>query len=61
MKEFSCGDIVPGCTARFRGATEDQILSEVAVHARKDHGMDALPPELAARVRSLIRPAATAG
>ena len=57
MKEFSCGDVVPGCTARFRGS-EDEILQAVALHARADHGLNVVPPELVERVRAHMRPAA---
>jgi predicted small metal-binding protein len=58
MKEFSCGDVVPGCTARFRGNTDDEILSAVAQHARDEHGIESVSPDLADKVRSLIRDAA---
>ena len=56
MKQFSCGDVVPGCSAVFQGATEEQILEAVARHARCDHGLTEIPGELVAQVRSLIRP-----
>ena len=53
MKEFCCGDVVPGCTARFHGSEED-ILAAVAVHAREDHGVEDISPELVAQVRAHI-------
>ena len=46
MKEFRCGALVPGCWATFRGETEDEILRQVVVHAREEHGMDQVPPEV---------------
>ena len=58
MKEFSCGDVVPGCKARFRGHTDDEILLAVAQHARDEHGIESVSPALADQVRSLIRDAA---
>ncbi len=58
MKEFRCGDIVPGCTATFRFATEEEIFAAVARHARVDHGMAEVPPTLVEEVRQRIRPAA---
>jgi len=54
MKEFSCGAVVPGCTAKFEAATEDEILSQVAEHARVDHGMTTIPSDVLAQVRSNI-------
>lgn len=54
MKQFSCGAVVPGCTATFTGETEDEILGQVAVHAREDHGMDEVPDEVVEQVRAKI-------
>lgn len=51
MKRFRCGDVVPGCTAQFHG-TEEDILGQVAEHARSVHGMTEIPDELVAQVRS---------
>jgi predicted small metal-binding protein len=54
MKEFSCGSVVPACTARFTGATETDILTQVAAHAEADHGMTEVPAEVVAQVRANI-------
>lgn len=54
MKRFACGDVVPGCEASWVCSTEDDILARVAVHAREDHGMTDISPELVAAVRSKI-------
>jgi len=55
MKSFSCGAVVPGCTARFTGESEEEILGKVAEHARQDHGMTDIPAELVEQVRSKIQ------
>jgi predicted small metal-binding protein len=55
MKSFSCGAVVPGCTATFRGDTEGEILAQVAHHARHDHGLTDISSELVAAVRSHIK------
>jgi predicted small metal-binding protein len=57
MKTFRCGDVVPDCASTFSG-TEDEILGAVAVHARDDHGLTDISPELVASVRGAMRPAA---
>lgn len=57
MKEFACGDVVPGCSARFFGPTDDDILGQVGAHAAADHGMTEIPDDVIASVRSLIRSA----
>jgi predicted small metal-binding protein len=54
MKQFSCGSVVPGCTASFTAETEEEILGQVADHARADHGMDNVPPAVADQVRACI-------
>ena len=54
MKTFSCGDVVPGCSAHFSAADEDGILSQVAGHAAADHGIRDITPELVQAVRSHI-------
>lgn len=55
MKEFTCGAVVPGCDTRIEGQTEEEILEQVAVHAREAHGMDHVPPEVVEEVRSRIQ------
>lgn len=54
MKQFSCGAVVPGCTASFSAESEEAILSQVAEHASRDHGMDDVPPEVVEQVRANI-------
>jgi predicted small metal-binding protein len=41
-----CGDAVPGCTARFEDDSREAILEQVAVHAREDHGVQEITPEM---------------
>jgi predicted small metal-binding protein len=54
MKEFRCGALVPGCSALFEGESEDEILQQVATHARDEHGMDEVPPEVVDKVVASI-------
>jgi predicted small metal-binding protein len=60
MKEFSCGDVVPGCVAKFRAGTEEEILQQVAAHAHADHGMSEVPSEVVSAVRRHIHDASVA-
>ena len=46
MKEFRCGELVPGCGAAFHGESENEILDQIAAHARDDHGMYEVPLEI---------------
>ena len=54
MKQFACGDVVPGCDARWVCATEDELFANVAQHAASEHGITEIPDELVAQVRSNI-------
>ena len=54
MKQFSCGAVVPGCTATFEAEDENGILTQVAEHAKNDHGMDDVPPEVVGAVKANI-------
>ncbi|WP_375478873.1 DUF1059 domain-containing protein [uncultured Jatrophihabitans sp.] len=54
MKTFACGDVVPGCNARFVCSSEEELLAQVAAHARADHGMATVPQSLVDEVRSAI-------
>ena len=54
MKEFKCGELVPGCEAVIRGDSDQEILEQVAVHAREEHGMDEVPPEVQDSVLAAI-------
>lgn len=56
MKRFRCGDVVPGCTATFSG-TQEEILQQVAQHARDDHGITDVTPELVGAVTRAMQPA----
>jgi len=57
MKQFSCGDVVPGCQRTFTAADEGGILSLVGDHARRDHGLSVISDGLADQVRGAIRAA----
>jgi predicted small metal-binding protein len=54
MKEFSCGDVVPGCKAHFRARSDEDLLNQVAAHARDGHGIHEVSTELAAKVKQHI-------
>jgi predicted small metal-binding protein len=54
MKQFSCGDVVPGCSRTFTAASEQDILTAVATHAHDDHGLVEIPASLVEQVRGRI-------
>ena len=54
MKSFACGDVVPGCDARFVCSSEDEVLVMVAAHAAEVHGMTEVPSSVVTSVRASI-------
>ncbi|MHA7248330.1 DUF1059 domain-containing protein [Arthrobacter tecti] len=54
MKSFACGDVVPSCEAHWVCSTEDEILVNVAAHAREVHGLVEISDDLALSVRRSI-------
>jgi len=61
MKRFSCGDVVPGCTKKFSGTTNEEILAAVAQHARADHGLANVPDDVVQAVLKNIHDDSAAG
>ena len=54
-KQIRCGDVVPGCAFTTEGASEDDVLANVADHARVAHGVKEVTPELLAKVKAAVR------
>jgi predicted small metal-binding protein len=53
-KEIACGKVVPGCSFTAQAETEEELLKKVAEHARKEHGVTEVSPELLSKVRSAV-------
>ena len=54
MKQFRCGDVVPGCQWVTRSDDEQELFDEIHAHAREAHGMDQVPPEVADAIQRVI-------
>ena len=54
-KILSCGDVMPGCKAVIEGKDVAEIMTKAAEHAKKDHGITTIPPEVAAKVQAAIK------
>jgi predicted small metal-binding protein len=52
--KLACGDVMPGCSARFEDETHDGLLGQVAGHAAADHGITEITPEVQSAVESKI-------
>lgn len=54
-KVLHCKDVGMDCDFVARAETEQEILQQAAAHAQTTHGMHDIPPEVVAKVRSVIR------
>jgi predicted small metal-binding protein len=54
-KVIRCRDVGVDCDFVARGETDIEVLRKCAEHARSEHGMEKIPPELAAKVKEAIR------
>ncbi|MEW6209231.1 MAG: DUF1059 domain-containing protein [Acidobacteriota bacterium] len=59
-KTLCCRDVGPDCDFVARGETEEEIMSQVAQHAREAHGLEEVPAELVDKARAAIREAQSA-
>lgn len=53
--KLACGDVMPGCSARFEHTDKAAMMGEVVAHARQVHGIHEITPEVAAAVDSKIQ------
>jgi predicted small metal-binding protein len=54
-RTMSCKDVGPECDFVARGATDEEVMGQVAEHARTAHGMEEVPPELAEKAMAAIK------
>ena len=51
---LACGDVMPGCTSRFTSTSREVLMAEVGAHARADHGIVDLDPQVVRTIDSKI-------
>lgn len=54
-KQLKCGDLMPGCNFVVEGKDAAEVMTKAAEHAKKDHGMSTIPPEVASKAQAAIR------
>ncbi len=52
---MNCRDLRFDCDAVVRADSEEEALAQVAAHAKRVHGMEEVPPEVADKARSVMR------
>ena len=54
MKQFACGNVVPGCDEVVTGETVEEVLAAGAQHAASAHGMTEVPAEVVEAIKAGI-------
>ena len=54
-KIMRCADLMPGCNAVVEGKDVAEVMAKAAEHAKKDHGVTTIPPEMIAKVQAAIK------
>jgi predicted small metal-binding protein len=56
-KKLGCLDASPtgGCAFEVRAETEDEVMRIMADHAKHAHNMASVPPDMAAKAKSVIK------
>lgn len=53
-KQLHCGDLMPGCDVVITGKNEDEVMMKAAEHAKSDHHIATVPPQLAGKIKQAI-------
>ena len=54
-RRMSCRDVGPDCDFVARGESDEEVMGQVAEHARDAHGMNEVPQELAQKANAAIK------
>jgi predicted small metal-binding protein len=54
-KSIKCLDVGVPCDSEARADTVEELMEKVADHARNEHGMTEIPPEILQKVKQAIR------
>ena len=55
MKTLACRDVGVACDWVGKGDTVDEVLAKAKEHAKKDHGMSEIPPEMIEKAKAAIK------
>lgn len=54
-KTLKCDDVMPGCPTVIEGRDESEVMARAVEHARRDHGVQEIPPEVGRKAQDAIR------
>lgn len=54
-KSLRCNDVIPGCSYVVHADTEEEVMRQTAEHARLEHNIRRITPEITAMMRAAVR------
>lgn len=54
-KVLNCNDLMPGCDKVIVGKDVDEVFAKAEAHARKEHNMTIIPPNVVAQIEAAIK------
>jgi predicted small metal-binding protein len=54
-KVLRCGDLMTGCKTVIEGKDVAEVMAKGTEHAKKDHGIATIPPDMVAKVQAAIK------
>lgn len=55
MFRLACGDVMPGCPARFEARSPETLLEQVAAHASSAHDLHTIDDDTRAAIAARIQ------
>ncbi len=55
MPRFECKDTGMNCNWVGEAPTVEELMQKIAEHAKHDHGMEEIPPEMVEQIKKLIK------
>ena len=54
-KILRCSDVMAGCKAVFEGKDEAEVMAKATAHAKSDHKLVTISPDIANKVKAAIK------
>jgi len=55
VPKFKCKDIGMDCSFKAKAKTEDELMKQIAVHAKEAHNLDPIPEDVLSKVKKAIK------
>ena len=55
MPSFKCKDVGMSCKFEVKDENQEELMSMIALHTEKSHGMKDVPPEMMEKIKKAIK------